>query len=91
MPFSKQKKKVNELIDATLLSMMAYDPDTKEYQDRLAVVEKLSTLKASGQQRISLDTIVIVLGNVFVTLIVVLAERESVITSKAFSFIGRKH
>lgn len=86
--FNRQKK-VDVLIAKTLDSLEDYEPGTEEYEDRLKVVERLNKLKASGQQRVSWDTIVTVLGQLLGILIVVLHERSHVIVTKAFSIVGK--
>lgn len=92
MPIRK-KSKVDMLIDMHLASMENHEPGTDEYEDRLKVVERLTKLKATGQQKVSWDTIVSTLGTLFGILIVVLHERSHVITTKAFTIfpLGKKH
>ncbi len=88
MPIRK-KTKVDKLIELHLDSMENHEPGSDEYENRLKVVERLTKLKASGQQRVSWDTIISTLGSLIGILIVVLHERSHVITTKAFNIFGK--
>lgn len=82
-------KDVDELITKHLDSMKNHEPGSDAYENRLKVVERLTKLKASGQQKVSWDTIITVLGQLIGILIVVLHERSHVITTKAFNIFGK--
>lgn len=78
---------------ARLLSEMdTYGPDSPEYPEQLAYLERLHTLKTGNSRpRVSPDTAAIVLGNLAAVLIVVAYEQKNVMTSKALGFLLKKN
>lgn len=80
--------KLDEPIDAVLSSMKTFGPDDAEYPPLLAHLEKLTTLKASLRRpRVSLDTVMLVTGNLLGILIIVAYEQKHVMTSKGLNFV----
>lgn len=75
-------------IDALLASMLDDDKGSKEYLTKVDQLVKLYSLKEdTSKKRVSPDTLAIVLGNIAGIFVIVAAEKQSVITSKALSFI----
>lgn len=80
-------------IEAVLNEMQLYGPDTEEFTKNLGHLERLYRLKGENnpKDRLSRDTMAIVLGNLAGILIVVAYEQRHVMTSKAFGFTLKKN
>lgn len=93
MLFRKARKRepdLNPVIDKILVEMAIYGTDTEEYAKNLEFLERVYLLRPNHKpQRVSLDTIVLVLGNLLGILIIVSHERENVITSKGLGLLIR--
>ena len=71
-----------------LENMKTADRSTKEYTTMTDQLVKLYSLKPKqAETRVSPDTLAIVAGNFAGILAIIMAEKSSVITSKALSFV----
>lgn len=65
-------------------------PDSDEYQKIMAHVETLSKLiDAETRDKLSPNTVAVVLGNIGIAGMVLWYERENVMNTKLFSFLGK--
>jgi len=86
----KDKTKLDEAIDHALDELIGFDVTDNEYAKHLAQVERLYSLKQQTKpERVSRDTLAIVLGNLAGIVVIVGHERAHVVTSKALGFILR--
>lgn len=84
----KDEPDLNPAITTLLNEMEAYDADSEEYQKRLAVVERLMSMKVTThRQLVSLDTALTVAGNLLGILVIVAYEQRHVMTSKGLGFV----
>ena len=79
-------------LDAPIISlcsdMQTYGPETPEYAKMLSELERLYSLKeAQRRQRVSADTMMIVLGNIAGIVIIVAYEHGHVMVSKAKEYL----
>jgi hypothetical protein len=71
--------------------MAAVDPGSEEYSNLLAHLEKLYALRSGHRsRRIQPDTVLVVAGNLLGILIIVAAEKGTVLSSKALSLLKFK-
>jgi len=87
-----KKKKLSEVDDEikrVVSDMATCDMDSDEYATRMKHLERLNGLRNAEERtnRISLDTVVIVVGNIVGILIIVSYEQTHVVTSKAFGML----
>ena len=79
---------VDEAIGKVLTEMRTYDLDTKEYREAFEHLERLMRMRTEDRRnRISPDTMAIVIGNLVSVLIIVGYERGHVMTSKAMTYV----
>jgi len=93
-PFRKEEDhSLDAPIDAVLNEIQLYAPDTEEFANILGHLERLYRLKGENnpKDRLSRDTVAIVLGNLAGILVVVAYEQRHVMTSKAFGFTLKKN
>lgn len=75
-------------IDQILLEMKDHTSDSKEYAQMVDQLDKLYKIKAAtAPDRVSLDTLVAVGGNLLGILAILNFERVNVITTKALGFV----
>lgn len=80
-PIDKQIARVLDAMDAT-------DTDSDEYKELMKRLERLNKLTTTHRRkRVSWDTILIVSGNILMTVIVVGYEQKHVLTSRAYDKI----
>jgi len=85
-----EKTKLELLIDELLDNMATIEPDSDEYAKMVKQLKKLYALKDTDRPKgPSADTMLIVGGNLAVTLLVVGHERANIITSKALNFLHK--
>lgn len=77
---------LQEAIDRILESMKDERPDSDEYAKMVRQLSELYSLKQKPQ-RVSADTLVSVLANLFGIFVIVGHERAHVVTSKALNYI----
>lgn len=79
----------DEQITAILDEMHEFGPNSEEYEKLLEYLQKITSIKAdaSPSKRVSPDTVLMVLGNLFGILIIVAYEQKHVLTSKGVGFI----
>jgi hypothetical protein len=77
-------------IDEILREMQGFTAETDEYAKMVSQLEKLYALKACEKpDRVSMDTMAIVLGNIIGVIIIVGYERTNVVTSRALNLLFR--
>jgi hypothetical protein len=80
--------KLDEVIDRIMQEMDNVGPYSPEYPKLIGHLQRtLALRKSEDKQRVSSDTMAIVLGNLFGILIIVSYEHIHVVTTKALSFI----
>jgi len=80
--------RLDEAIENVLAEMAGHDADSDEYAQMTDQLTKLYAIKASTKpDRISKDTIAIVVGNLIGILMIVGYEQGHILTSKAGSFL----
>ena len=89
--FAKSEpSKLEAPIDRVLQEMQENGPDTEEYPAMLSYLERLTKLKNEPRsERVSRDTLAVVVGNLAGILIIVMYEQKHVMVSKALSFIKK--
>lgn len=88
--FVKSESVLDEQIDKLLSHMNECDPSTEKYSGYLADVERLIRLKKEEKiNRVSPDTLAIVLGNLIGILVIVAYEQKHVVTSRGIGFVMR--
>lgn len=76
------------LIEAVFAEMNVYGPSDPEYAGLMEKLERLNTLKLENKpKRISRDTFVMGMVHLGGILIIVLAERESILSTKALQLV----
>ena len=86
----KEKTEFDDSITTLLERMRNADPLSDEYLKLLQSVERFNALKTSQRrQKLSRDTIAMVMGNLAGILIIVAYERENVLSSKSFTQLIR--
>lgn len=87
--FGRRKKSgIDIAIDQVLHELNNGQIGTEDYSKRLVYLERLvETRQKSQPAKISRDTIVIVTGNVLGIVLIVFAEQNHVVVSKALSFV----
>lgn len=77
---------LEKAIDNLYAELNGYTADTEEYAKITDQLKKLYKLKAKPE-RVSKDTLAVVLGNILGIVMIVGHERAHVVTSKALSFV----
>jgi len=78
------EKTINELIE----KMRTVEPDSKEYATMADQLVKLYNLKeVDSKRKISKDTLIVVVGNLAGIGLIILFEKEHVMSSKALQFL----
>lgn len=86
----KEPTAVDDLIAVVLKEMNEYGPTEPEYAPLMEKLERLYALKAENKPKpVSRDTIVTSAAYVFGILVIVFAEKSSVMSSKAMGMLGR--
>jgi len=81
---------VDDLIESVLKEMNEYGPSEPEYTPLMEKLERLYALKLDNKPKpVSRDTVIMGAVHLFGILIIVLAEKQHVLSSKAMSQIGR--
>lgn len=85
-----QKTQLDEAIDLATRALAGYEPHSEEYAK---TVEQLTALNAIREDthtdRLSKDTLALILGNLAGIVVIVAYEHSHVITSKALSFLTK--
>lgn len=90
MKFVKSESKLDGQIDKLLERMNECDESTEKYSGYLSDLERLIRLKKEEKvNRVSPDTMAIVLGNLVGILIIVAYEQKHIMTSRATGFVMR--
>jgi hypothetical protein len=92
--FDRNKdERLDRLIASLEDDMLGQDPASTDYTKKVVMLDRLYEMKAKNRpSRVSRDTLITVAGNLAAVLIIVLVERDGIITSKAFqpSFLKNK-
>lgn len=78
---------LDELIDILQTLLHGLEPDSEDYNTLLGQLERLYKLKALGKERININTLLTILGNLAGILLILNFERVGVVTSKALGFV----
>jgi len=85
-----KSKPIDDQIDAILDEMQSVGVTSEEYPKLMKLLDQLTEIKKKVKRdRFSRDTLLIVAGNILGILIIVVSEREHVMTSRGFSHIIR--
>jgi hypothetical protein len=88
--FTIESSILDEPIERVLTDMNTYGPDSEEYPKLVDHLERLTRMKAEeSRQRVSPDTMAIVLGNLLGILVIVAYEQKHVMVSKGLGFVLR--
>ena len=83
-----EKTQLDLAIEGVFSEMAGYDADSKEYKKMVARLTELYAIKASNApDRVSKETMTIVLGNVLGIVLILHYEKLNVVTSKALNFL----
>ena len=83
-----ENPQLDDAINRVMEAMVATDKDAEEYSKLIEHLERLTKLKTENRpERISRDTMAIVVANLLGILIVVSYEHMHVITSKGLGFL----
>lgn len=84
----KPKSKLDEVIEDALDYLKTCSVTDDDYDSTVAKVERLMEIKQQNKRdRVSMDTLAIVGGNILGILMIVGHEKAHVVTSKALSFV----
>jgi hypothetical protein len=85
---SQSKSKLDEAIEQALTELNGYESHEDGYKHIIDILEKLYKLKAQDTpERMSKDTLAMVVGNLLGIIVIVGHERAHVVTSKALNFV----
>lgn len=85
---NREPSPLDKPIARILADMETYDPADPEYKKLVRYLERLTELKtAERREKVKMDTIVLVGGNIVVVLIIVAYEHNHALLSKALTFI----
>lgn len=85
---STDAKLLSEAMTRVLDLMADVDPGSEEYEKLMSDLERLSKVRTSERPtKLSRDTMALVAGNVFIALVVVIAEKSHSMTSKGLGFM----
>lgn len=88
--FQKKESKLDEPIDELLRHLAGMEPGSEEYSKTLTHVERLIKLQCEERgERVSMDTLAVVAGNLLGILTIVAYEQKHVMVSKALGLILR--
>ena len=86
-----EKSLLDEPIARVLAEMEMYGPDSDEYPKLVSYLERLTQAQAeTRKQRVNLDTLIPVAGNLLGILIIVAYEQKHVMVSKGLMFLKPK-
>jgi hypothetical protein len=89
---TSKKTGLQEAIEEVLSEMKGFTSDTEEYSTMVNQLTKLYKLKDIDKpQRVSLDTLFIVAGNLIGIVLIVGYERANIVTSKALNLLHKIH
>lgn len=82
--------KLNAELNRLLDEMDTIDTSSDEYATLMTHLERINKLRTQDRpQRVSRDTLLVVLGNLAGIVVIVFAERTSIVSSKALGFIPK--
>lgn len=89
-PFDRKKSELEVVRTNLIKQLEGFSGESKEYRQAMDNVETLSNLiDKSQREKLSPNTIAVVLGNFGIAGLVLWYERENVINTKLFSFVGK--
>lgn len=90
MKLVKSESKLDGQIDKLLERMSECDESTEKYSGYLSDLERLIRLKKEEKvNRVSPDTMAIVIGGILQVLIIVIAEEKHIMNSRGIGFVLR--
>lgn len=84
-----QPQPVDDLIEAVKKEMLEYGPTEPEYLPLMEKLERLHALKAEKPKPVSRDTIIMGAVHLFGILIIVFAEKDTILSKTGMSQVGR--
>jgi hypothetical protein len=85
-----EKTRLDEVIDQALSELAGHDANTEEYAEIVKRVAELNALRDTNKSdRLSKDTLALILGNLAGILVIVSYEHIHVMTSKALPFLHK--
>lgn len=88
-PFRRRKEtEFDDAIERILETMNEEEVGSEDYKRALVYLDRVTDIRQKGKPSgVSRDTIVIVAGNILGIVLIVFAEQNHVVVSKALSFI----
>lgn len=85
-----ESSKLEQATEEVLDRMLGMDPEDEKYSTHLGHLERLTKMKTEHRHnKVSSDTVLVVLGNLFGILIIVAYEQKHILASKAMGFVGK--
>jgi hypothetical protein len=89
-PFQKKESELDEPITRLLSDMKQVKTDSEEYSKMLVRLGRLlDDRRKERGERLSMDTLAVVAGNLLGILTIVMYEQKHVMVSKAFGLLNR--
>lgn len=90
--FDKSKReesdKLDKVVDKLMNNLLEYNPEDKEFIDAMNHLDRITQMRAKDRpNRVSRDTMAIVIGNLLGILVIVAYEQKHVMTSKGLGQI----
>lgn len=87
---TKQNTSLDDALESAILELKSHTADSEEYKKIVKQITALNKVRSSNKRApLSRDTLALVAGNLLGVWIIVSHEHVNVITSKAFSMIGK--
>jgi hypothetical protein len=84
---TQSREGLEEVIDAVQDRMLKMPPDSDEFAKTVDGLDKLYKIKSANRDRVSMDAMVAVVGNLAGILLILNFERFHVVSSKALGFV----
>lgn len=83
------KTALDDLIDTVTRELAGHEANTEEYTKTVEQLAKLYAIQNDKKDRISKDTLLMVLANLLGIIVIVNQEHTHVVVSKALPFVGK--
>ena len=85
-----QKTELQTVRTLAIARLQGFDPESDEYKKIMKHIAELSKLiDAERPEKLSPNTIAVILGNLGIASLVLWHERDNVLTTKIFPFLGK--
>ena len=85
-----EKTELQTVRTLAIARLQGFDPESDEYKKIMKHIAELSKLiDAEKPEKLSPNTIAVILGNLGIASLVLWHERDNVLNTKLFSFIGK--